>query len=111
MATLLETFLRAGGATRLSGGQECRGRASASSAGAETKTGGGCIAIAVRLARDRAWRTEVKKRIARKKHHLYRDDAAVSVLEKFPLMVTATPLETAVRPLGTVTTNSTEKRS
>jgi predicted O-linked N-acetylglucosamine transferase (SPINDLY family) len=41
------------------------------------------VAIAARLARDAAWRTEVSRKIAERKHRLYRDRAAITALERF----------------------------
>jgi protein O-GlcNAc transferase len=41
------------------------------------------VATAVRLARDRAWRTALSKKIARNKHKLYRDRACIVALEDF----------------------------
>jgi len=48
----------------------------------------GYIALAAGLARDREWRTEVRKAIAGAKHRLYRDDACIAALEKFLLGAT-----------------------
>jgi protein O-GlcNAc transferase len=41
------------------------------------------VSIAVRLARDSAWRTELKQRIADNKHRVYRDSGAIAALEDF----------------------------
>lgn len=41
------------------------------------------IDIAVRLAKDDAWRGEIKNSIANNKHRLYRDRVCISVLEEF----------------------------
>ena len=41
------------------------------------------VAIAVRLARDSAWRMSVKERIAANKKRLYHDRAPVEALERF----------------------------
>ncbi len=41
------------------------------------------VAIAVRLARDPAWRTSIKEQIAANKHRLYRDRSPVDALEIF----------------------------
>ena len=47
------------------------------------------VAIAARLARDAAWRMEIRRRIAGAKHRLFRDHTCISALEDF--------LESAVR--------------
>ncbi len=47
------------------------------------------VAIAVRLGRDPAWRTEVRERMSRQKHRAYRDRSPIEALENF--------LEDAVR--------------
>jgi protein O-GlcNAc transferase len=41
------------------------------------------VALAVRLAKDPAWRAGIQKRVAANKHRLYRDQAAISALEDF----------------------------
>jgi predicted O-linked N-acetylglucosamine transferase (SPINDLY family) len=41
------------------------------------------IALAVRMGRDRAWRAEIKARVATDKHRLYRDRACIAALEDF----------------------------
>jgi protein O-GlcNAc transferase len=41
------------------------------------------LSIAVRLARDPAWRTELKQRIADNKHRIYRDPEPIAALEDF----------------------------
>ena len=46
------------------------------------------VSMAAHLARDSAWRMEVKKRIAGAKHCLYRDNACIAALEEFLLGVT-----------------------
>jgi predicted O-linked N-acetylglucosamine transferase (SPINDLY family) len=46
------------------------------------------VSLAVRLARDRVWRTEVKRRIAVGKHRLYRDRSSIAALEDFLLGAT-----------------------
>jgi predicted O-linked N-acetylglucosamine transferase (SPINDLY family) len=48
-----------------------------------TRTVDDYVATAIRLARDRAWRTAVKSRISANKHRVYRDGACISVLEEF----------------------------
>ena len=50
------------------------------------------VALGIRIGRDPAWRAELKARIARDKHRLYRDRSAIAALENF--------LESAVRPQG-----------
>ncbi len=47
------------------------------------------VEIAVRLGRDPAWRATLRRRIAERKHRLWRDEACIRALEDF--------LETAVR--------------
>jgi predicted O-linked N-acetylglucosamine transferase (SPINDLY family) len=41
------------------------------------------VATAIRLAREAAWRTELKAKIARNKHRLYRDETCITALETF----------------------------
>jgi len=41
------------------------------------------IAIAIRLARDLAWRTEIRNRISAGKHRLYRDQSCIAALAEF----------------------------
>ncbi len=48
------------------------------------------VALAVRMGKDAAWRTEIKQRIANDKHRLYRDRACIAALEDF--------LDRAARP-------------
>jgi protein O-GlcNAc transferase len=43
----------------------------------------GYMATAVKLARDRAWRTMLKSKIALNKHRLYRDHTCIDALESF----------------------------
>jgi predicted O-linked N-acetylglucosamine transferase (SPINDLY family) len=43
----------------------------------------GYVAAAVRIARDADWRTSLRKKIARNKHRLYRDNACIAALEDF----------------------------
>ena len=39
------------------------------------------VALAVRMGKDRAWRSEIKARVASDKHRLYRDHACIAALE------------------------------
>jgi protein O-GlcNAc transferase len=48
-------------------------------------TVGDYVARAARLARDSAWRAQVRTKMSRSKHRLYRDDACISALEDFLL--------------------------
>ncbi|MSP46016.1 MAG: hypothetical protein EXQ83_09170 [Xanthobacteraceae bacterium] len=41
------------------------------------------VSVAVRLARDAAWRSTIEAKMAAKKHRLYRDRAPVAALEDF----------------------------
>jgi protein O-GlcNAc transferase len=41
------------------------------------------VSIAVRLGRDPAWRSEIKARMARQKHRVYRDETPIAALEEF----------------------------
>jgi protein O-GlcNAc transferase len=41
------------------------------------------VSVAIRLARDLAWRTAVKRRLAANKHRVYRDRTCISALEEF----------------------------
>jgi protein O-GlcNAc transferase len=41
------------------------------------------VALAVRLAREAAWRVEIRARIAANKHRIYRDRACIAALENF----------------------------
>jgi predicted O-linked N-acetylglucosamine transferase (SPINDLY family) len=41
------------------------------------------VAIAIRLGTDAAWRAEIRRQIASRKHRLYRDRACISALEAF----------------------------
>jgi protein O-GlcNAc transferase len=49
------------------------------------------VAIAARLARDPAWRDDVKRRIAEHKHRVYRDDAPIAALDAFLSKVAREP--------------------
>jgi predicted O-linked N-acetylglucosamine transferase (SPINDLY family) len=55
------------------------------------------VSLAVRLARDRRWRMQVKERIAAAKHLLYRDDTCIAALEEFLLSVTRSETRTPSR--------------
>ena len=46
------------------------------------------VSLAARLARDCAWRVEIKQRIAVAKHRLYRDESCIAALEEFLLRAT-----------------------
>jgi protein O-GlcNAc transferase len=50
-----------------------------------TATTEGYVAMAVRLARDTAWRAGVKQRIAQGKHRIFKDRSCISALEEFLL--------------------------
>jgi predicted O-linked N-acetylglucosamine transferase (SPINDLY family) len=41
------------------------------------------VAIAIRMGRDRAWREQIKARVASDKHRLYRDRTCIAALENF----------------------------
>ena len=41
------------------------------------------VAIAIRLAKDPAWRADIKRRVATNKHRIYRDRACITALEDF----------------------------
>ena len=43
----------------------------------------GYVALAVRMARDTGFRAELKARVARDKHRLYRDPASIAALADF----------------------------
>jgi protein O-GlcNAc transferase len=49
------------------------------------------VEIAMRLARDAAWRDAIRLRIAARKHTLYRDQSAISALEAFLLQAAQSP--------------------
>jgi predicted O-linked N-acetylglucosamine transferase (SPINDLY family) len=46
----------------------------------------GYVTAAVRLARDAAYRSAIRPKIARNKHRLYRDRACIAALEDFLAM-------------------------
>jgi predicted O-linked N-acetylglucosamine transferase (SPINDLY family) len=41
------------------------------------------VALAVRMAKDQAWRSEIMRRIAQGKGRLYRDQTCIAALESF----------------------------
>ena len=57
------------------------------------------VALAVRLAKDPAWRAEVRAKIARNKHRLYGDKRAIAGLERF-MEIAARKLNVGFDALG-----------
>jgi predicted O-linked N-acetylglucosamine transferase (SPINDLY family) len=47
------------------------------------ETIGDYVALAVRMGNDRAWRMEIKRRVASNRHRLYRDRTSIAALENF----------------------------